>query len=499
MFAAVAITTAVAETRLHADAGGTDPATGERAATWEATLRADLGRMTQNLTASLKPWPVPAGRFLAEDYGAKADGKTDNTASVQKAVDACAAAGGGAVLLTKGAYVIDAIHLKSGVMLEVGKNAVLEDIYAIPNLSQTKAKVLVLADHCNHVGIRGLGELVGPGPDGHFNDRNAKGTARRRLFGFMKCTQVVVDGIHVRNNGPAWSDFTECDDVIIQGINVENQACRFNDGLDICGCRNVIVRDCFVNSEDDGCCFKENSNRSMENVLVENCKFYSTCSALKLGTASKGGFRNVVVRNVEVGGPSADMPAIDRRLAIAGISWESVDGGVVENILCSQVHIVRTESPLYLRLGHRDRSKGVGAIRRVIFDHVSGKDNGIRGSIFTGIPGAAIEDVIVRDATILVSGGGEAQKPKGEMEDSYPDAWIFGRQSPAYGFWLRHAHNIAFFNVAVTPQKSDARRAYGLDADVSNATLDGKDLSDSLNRTDNGLITAPASQTNSSQ
>ncbi len=47
-------------------------------------------------------------------------------------------------------------------------------------------------------------------------------------------------------------DYLACDDVILQGLHVENQAKKSNDVIDVGGCRNVIVRDCCVDSEDDG-------------------------------------------------------------------------------------------------------------------------------------------------------------------------------------------------------------------------------------------------------
>lgn len=129
-----------------------------------------------------------------------------------------------------------------------------------------------------------------------------------------------MDGIYLLDAAGRMENFLACDDVIIQGIHVQNQANINNDGIDIDGCHNVIVHDYFVNSEDGGMCFKGASKRTMENVLVENSRFYSTCNALKFGTDPQGGFRNVLVRNVEVGGPSEEMPTLIGRSAISGVS-----------------------------------------------------------------------------------------------------------------------------------------------------------------------------------
>ena len=49
------------------------------------------------------------------DYGAVGDGETLNTAAIQKAVDSCAAQGGGKVLVPAGDFVSGPVFLKSNV------------------------------------------------------------------------------------------------------------------------------------------------------------------------------------------------------------------------------------------------------------------------------------------------------------------------------------------------------------------------------------------------
>jgi hypothetical protein len=61
------------------------------------------------------------------------------------------------------------------------------------------------------------------------------------------------------------------------------------------------------------------------------------------------------VRNCEVGGPAQRLRLFKRPLASSGISWEAVDGGTVENILVTNVNILRTESPIFLCIGDHGR------------------------------------------------------------------------------------------------------------------------------------------------
>ena len=52
-------------------------------------------------------------------FGAKGDGKTKDTAAIQKAIDDCAAKGGGTVKLAGGVFLSGPILLKSHVTLDL--------------------------------------------------------------------------------------------------------------------------------------------------------------------------------------------------------------------------------------------------------------------------------------------------------------------------------------------------------------------------------------------
>ena len=88
-------------------------------------LHASLEKMAAGLTATLKPWPVPHRVFKVADFGAIGDGKTVNSAAIQRAIDACSAQGGGVVLIEKGDYVTGTIDLKDGVLCGACQSRVL--------------------------------------------------------------------------------------------------------------------------------------------------------------------------------------------------------------------------------------------------------------------------------------------------------------------------------------------------------------------------------------
>ena len=142
---------------------------------WQPALRVGLNAMADQLTATLKPWPVPERVFYPEDHGAVADGRTINTLALQQTIDACSSAGGGTVWLKKGDYVTGTLELKSGVMLRVDKEARLLgslDLADYPRKelhystvgadSPTNLKrSLIFAQGCGRVGICGEGVIDG--------------------------------------------------------------------------------------------------------------------------------------------------------------------------------------------------------------------------------------------------------------------------------------------------------------------------------------------------
>ena len=83
---------------------------------------------------------VPPDQYSVRDFGARGDGRTDDTAAFQRALDAAAAAKGGIVFAPRGNYRIAGT-------LRVGENVTLRGIHTVtPAWSQNKGTTL-LTDH----------------------------------------------------------------------------------------------------------------------------------------------------------------------------------------------------------------------------------------------------------------------------------------------------------------------------------------------------------------
>ena len=429
-------------------------------------------------------------------HGAIGDGKSLNTVAIQKAIDAAAAAKGGRVVFPPGRYLSGTIRLKSRVTLHLEKGATLLGSTDLSHYQRLNFLALVMADNQEDIGISGEGVIdgqgkviaeavIGPIKPGKYPD--AGETKRPVIINFRNCRGVTVRDITLRESACWVQHYRDCDRVLIENITVRTLAAITNDGLDIDGCSNVVIRGCDIDSQDDAICLKSH-RRMCENVLIENCRIRSSCNALKFGTASFKGFRNITVRNLEI---------YDTYLS--GITLQIVDGGVMENVNISNVKMTTTNNPIFIRLGQRNTDVPVGSIKGITISDVTAEiPNRPRGEMnkfpsywrhlcttlitgsITGLPGHPVRDVTLRNIAITYGGIGDAPKPDHlllkdlkkipQRAQDYPESKMFG-VLPAWGLYGRHAEGLTLENVSLRFSGKDYRAAVIFD-DVRNLKLD---------------------------
>ena len=206
----------------------------------------------------------------------------------------------------------------------------------------------------------------------------------------------------------------------------------------------------------------------------------TSCNSLKIGTDTQGSFRNIIARNITLGGIPDSIDAIEGKdhSASTGITLATVDGGIVENILIENVEINHARCPIFLRIGNRGRViSGIekptpGRLQRIIIRNISGDRNARQGSMISGIENHLVQDVKISNMNISMVGGGTKEMADAEVEekiDGYPDAQEFSVDGlPAYGFYIRYARNINLENITVTPSNEDQRPLFVKGVDVEN-------------------------------
>ena len=410
------------------------------------------------------------------DYGAKGDGKTLCTQAVQRAVDRCAADGGGTVYLPTGTFLSGTIYMKSGVTLKLGVGCILlgsADLKDYPRTVQAfrsytdnyTDRSLIYGENLDRIAITGRGTIDGQG--GLF-----KGAYKVRpyMIRFIQCSNVVVEGVTIKDS-PMWvQHYLACDDVRVSGITVRSRVNANNDGINIDCCHRVIISGCNVDSGDDAIVLKSTAARACRDVVVGNCVLRSNCNGLKMGTESNGGFQNIVLTGCSI---------YDTRLA--GVALEIVDGGTMDRVVVSDIAMNKIGAPIFVRLGNRARpykkdmkKPGIGVLRNVTISDIEAAGANPTGCAISGLPEAKIEDVTLSNLRLSFTGGGtkgDTGRAVPEKPVAYPEYSMFGRL-PAYGFYCRHVKGLKLRNVQLQLAKGDKRHALVLE-DVDDALIDG--------------------------
>ena len=423
------------------------------------------------------------------DFGAKNNVKWNSTLGIQNAIDRCSAEGGGRVVVPSGVFRTGTIILRSNVNLHLEQGAVLYGSTDLKDYKRVKSSYvslrthtetiqLIYADSVENVVIDGYGTIDGQGRAFKKESWNDEGITRPHLLRFIQCRNVTVKDVTLRNSGCWMQHYLACDRLLIDGIKVFNRNNYNNDALDLDGCHDVIVRGMIADSDDDGITLKSTSPRLCENIRISDCVVSSHCNAVKLGTETNGGFRNINISGIVIK-PSSDQQEkfFGQWIGSSAISLEIVDGGTLENVNVSDITVEGTESPIFIRLGNRGRgylSDGanmehiipvdhVGTINGVRLDNIQIRHAGSMGCSITGLPGHPVENVSLSNITLHHRGGVKASELQhiadsvaDEMEKSYPEATMWGNL-PAKGFFVRHARNVHFENISIETEEPDAR------------------------------------------
>ena len=412
------------------------------------------------------------------EYGAKADGRTLCTNSIQAAIDECFKAGGGTVYLGGGTFVSGTLVVKNGVTLRLAAGCTLsgsEDLNDYPPRVQEfrsytdnyTDKSLIYAEKAERIAVTGRGVI-----DGHGDVFKGPYKVRPYIIRFIQCKGVTVEDVTIKNS-PMWvQHYLACDDVRISGVTVRSRVNSNNDGINIDCSQNVRISDCDIWSGDDAIVLKSTADRPCRNVVVSNCVLSSICNGLKMGTESNGGFENIAISNCAV---------YDTKLA--GLAIEIVDGGTMDRVVVSNITMSGVGAPIFVRLGNRARpykegmdKPQVGALRNVTISNIEATACGPTGCAISGLPEKRIENLTLSNIRLSFAGGGtkdEAARAVPEKETAYPEYSMFGAL-PGYGFFCRHVNGLKLSNVQVQLEKNDGRHALVLD-DVEDAVIDGFD------------------------
>jgi len=462
-----------------------------------------------------RPGPEPDAVLRGFDirrFGAVGDGRTLDTAAINRAIAAAAASGGGTVHVPAGSYACHSLHLKSCIELHLAPGATLLAAEDVPGAGYDAPEPagpwetyqdfghdhwhnsLIWGEDLHDIAITGPGRIWGRGLVRELSDAEIAHAltigAGNKAIALKRCHNVTLRDFSILAGGHFGILATGVDNVTIDNLRIDTN----RDGMDIDCCRNVRITNCSVNAPwDDAICLKSSDAlgepRMTQDVTISNCAVSGgwrlgamldgsfrrfareeradpgqRTGRIKLGTESDAGFRNITI---------ADCVFQSCR----GLALETVDGGVLEDVAISNVTMRDLRNaPIFLRLGARMRGPAgrlPGRLARVSISNLvcSGSLSSMP-AIIAGIPGFPVEDIRINDVVLQHGGGAPAAmaevRPPEEASD-YPDPSAFV-PLPAQGFFIRHARNIELGNVEFETARPDERPLFWLQ------DVDGIDL-----------------------
>jgi hypothetical protein len=418
------------------------------------------------------PTTKPSAIINVREQGAVGDGQTLDTAAINKAIDACAAAGGGQVLFPPGKYLTGTIHLKSGITLLIPPAAQIvgtSDTEQYQNFAppvQTPLanrlrwhRALILGVGVENVVITGGGVIDG---NKVFDPR---GEERMRgphtvLLGNSK--GITIRDVQIKDsaNYAVMLEFTS--QVQINRVKITGGW----DGVHFRGwkdnpCRDISITDCEIYTGDD--CI---AGWYWEDTLIARCIINSSCNGIRL----IGPAKNLIIHDCLFFGPGKfeHRSSRDRKRTnmLAGLclqpgAWDRTIG-VLDDVKISNITMHDVSTPLHLSL------KEGNTAGRISVDRLTATGAYRAAASIESWAQAPIESVTLRDVKMEFSGGGTEADAKKEVRSPPVDA----RPLPAWGMYVRNVKELRLEDVKLSLQKEDARPAM-IGQDVGALKLDG--------------------------
>ena len=436
--------------------------------------------------------------YNIQDYGAKGDGKTLNTAAIQSAIDACYKDKGGTVLIPAGDFVAGTLELKSNVTLHIAASGKLlgspkrEDYTAGKGVPPGNGNIVFLfAVNAQNISIEGKGTMDGNGLAFYNGKGDNTGPGQNGVGGnfdrphlaiFYQCNNLRMKDTFFTASAYHCFRILSCKQVYINGVRIYNRVNRNNDGFHFNNSEYVHIVNCDVQCQDDACAmfgsnkFVTITNCSFstrwsifrfgggesQNIVVSNCLIYDTYGCpikISAGRASieNFSFSNIILRNVT--GPIG--------IGFSGPSNTSSNNQptakpFIRNISFNGIRATVVAKPI----NHPDIHFGV-SVRE-----------GEKNSCITlnAMGEYYLENISFTDVHVSYAGGGtaaQAAKAVPQIAAEYFGVWDPAPGGPpAYGLYARNVKGLTLQNVRFEYDQPDARPAIIFD-NVQDATING--------------------------
>lgn len=393
------------------------------------------------------------GAYDVREYGASGLRADDARPAIQRAIDACAAAGGGTVIFPPGEYTSGSLELRSHVRVLVDSGAT---VFSAKGRAAFPTEALFHGQDLENVTLEGRGTIDGCAEyEWRENDieddyirpnlllAQAAGKSLRRSFPtkdsvgnlvrLVRCTDVRIANLSFVRS-PSWNiHMWGCERVVIDGVDIRSSLRDgvWADGIDPDGCRDVRISNSVIETGDDALVFYSTNlfgpARPCEDILVTNCRLTSSSSAIKFCDGNQNCVRRVVIDNCAITNSNR------------GLAFMVFDGGYVSDVVVSNLVIECTRrdwfwwgdgDPIHFNVKRRSditprlRSESeprAGSIRNVLIRDVIARGTGT--SSIEGHPDSPLENVVIDGLELHLACDPAAPYERTENALSIRNAW----------------------------------------------------------------------------
>ena len=291
--------------------------------------------------------PVCAATFNVRDFGATGDGKTFDTAAIQKALDACKAAGG-TVEFPAGTYLSQPLTLHGKTTIQLDAGATLQastnqmDFMKTPG-DWLKAKSsgdfipLIGGKDLTDITFTGSGTIDGVGaawwPEAEKARQIKSGYTlpRPNLIVIERSKNLRLENITLQNSPKFHFVPSDCEDVVVTNVTIlAPERAANTDAIDPSG-RRMLITHCKIDVGDDNVAIKAGKKQpghdfQSEDITVTDCTFLHG-HGMSIGSETAGGVRNVTVKNCTFANTENGIR----------IKSDTRRGGIVENLVCDGI------------------------------------------------------------------------------------------------------------------------------------------------------------------
>jgi len=397
------------------------------------------------------------------DFGAKGSGNDKDTDAIQKAIDACADAGGGTVYFPPGTYLSGTIFLKDNVEIRLDVNAAilgspdLED-YFVPEGVDYKSRKslyhvhLINAKNVKNIAITGRGTIDGNGraffgpPTPESPSKLKRDWRPGHMIALRECQNVKIQDVHLVDSTCYHIWPLGCDNVHISGVTIFSEFWNPNsDGIDPDCCSNVRISDCDIYAGDDAIAVKSDAytlgkEKACENITVTNCKLSTCCCGIRIGYEGDNPIRNCTFSNIVM---HDTRTGIDMLVPHDEELWPVDHGPAIENISFSNF-IMNTRQAILIVIA--DEARSPGCVRNINISDMFATTE--RGCYLGGSNDIPIDSLRINNFKLEIHG---------MMDDCFGDAvpypyrvWDYwNTKGIPYGIFCRNMKNSEFRDVTI--------------------------------------------------